>query len=111
MDIQLDWGNPLLPESDVLRIETTDLEDFYASASDLNKANLYFVLLNALHHYKSEGKGEVSAHLSFLIAYYLFMCFLPPASGNLAMHYIEQAIALYPTEQYEQWREHIREGN
>ena len=87
----------MLPESDVLQIETADLEDFYASASDLDKANLYFVLLNAFHHYKS--------------AYYLFMCFRPPASGDLAMHYIEQALALHPTEQYEQWREHIREGN
>ena len=109
--VKIDWGTPLISENDAMQIETLDLEDFYATASDLDKANLYFVLLNSFHHYMSKEKRETAAHLSFLMAYYLFMCLCPPASCELAMHHIEQAISLHPTEQYEEWREHICEGN
>ena len=111
MTLLIDWGNYLIPERDVLQIKTLDLEDFYAAASDLDKANLYFVLLCSFYHYMSKGRRETAARLSFLLACYLFMCFCPPASGELAAHYIEQAVSLHPTGQYKEWQKLIQRGN
>lgn len=75
-----------------LQIQPSDLDIFYASASDCDKLNLFLVLLTSFHHYLDNGVREKAARLSFFMAYYL-IAFTPPGSCELAIYYIKQAIS------------------
>ena len=111
VDLKIDWDNPLIEEGDVLQVKTSDLDNFYIAASDFDKSNLFFVLLNSYHCYLDKDEQKTAAHLSFLIAYYLFITLTPPGSCELAMHYIKQAISLHPLEEYSKWLILIEKGN
>lgn len=111
MKLKIDWADPVFPKEDVLAIYPGDMDDFYVTATDLDKNNLFFVLLTSFHHYLDGGDREEAAHLSFLMANYLFIALTPPGSCALALHYIEQAIALNPLGLYEEWRGLIEKGN
>ena len=111
MKLKINWSAPVLDEDVVLKIAPNDLDDFYFSASDLDKGNLYFVLLTSFLHYEErEDKGK-AAHLCFLIANYLFVAYTPPGSAQLALYYIRKAIELDPLPEYRQWLTLIRQGN
>lgn len=111
MILEIDWVNPVIGENDVLQIQPQDLDDFYINASDFDQSNLFFVLLTSLHHYMGKEAWEKAAHLSFLIAYYLFTPLTPPGSCELAMHYIRKAISLNPLAIYREWLSLIEKGN
>lgn len=111
MKIEIDWGEPIIQEKAVMQIQPSDLDAFYATASDFDKSNLFFVLLTSLHHYLDKSEQEKAAHLSFLIAYYLFITLTPPGSCELAMYYINQAVSLNPLEIYKEWIPLIEKGN
>ena len=44
----IDFSKPVICKDDVLVISPTDLDDFYMSASDYDKSNLFFVLLTSV---------------------------------------------------------------
>lgn len=111
MALKINWKEPIIQESDVMQIQPSNLDDFYVTADNFDKTNLFFVLLTSLHHYLDKGKQENAAHLSFLIAYYLFITLTPPGSWELAVHYIKQAISLNPLEEYKEWLPLIEKGN
>lgn len=111
MTLSINWGEPIIPESGVLQIQPSDLDDFYAAASDFDKSNIFFVLLTSFYHYHDNAEREKAAHLSFLIAYYLFITLTPPGSCQLASHFINQAVALNPLEMYLEWVPLIKKGN
>lgn len=111
MTVTIDWGEPVIRVDDVLRLQPNDLDTFYIGASDCDKANLFFVLLTSFHEYSRRGDCERAAHLSFLMAYYLFVALTPPGSSQLAMHYIRQAVSLCPLAQYREWLPLIEGGN
>jgi len=111
MKLTIDFGDPVIAEEEVFQILPTDLNDFYAGATDFDKNNIFFMLLTSLHHYEDlEDKGR-AAHLSFLAAYYLFIALTPPGSCLLALHYIKKAIALNDTAEYRQWLALMEKGN
>lgn len=111
MNIAIDWNEPILSEEVAFQICPSDLDNFYVSASDLDKGNLFFVLLTSFHHHLDRERRETAARLGWLMSYYLFTALTPPGSLELAAHYIAQAAALDPREEYERWRELIEEGN
>jgi len=111
MKLKIDFSEPIFPKEEVLMIQPTDLNDFYAAASDLDKSNLYFVLQTSLYHYEEQGLKLLAAHVSFLAAYYLFVALTPPGSGLLALHYINRALELNPLPEYEEWLKLIKKGN
>lgn len=111
MTIQIDFGEPIFPAATVQQICPNDLNDFYCTASDFDKSNIFFMLLTSLHHYEDQGQTALAAHLSYLIAYYLFIALTPPGSCHLALHYINKAIALNPCDEYMEWLELINRGN
>lgn len=111
MTISINWDDPLIDDCEVQQLQPSDLDDFYVAASDLDKGNLFFVLLASFHDALDRQEPEQAAHLSFLMAYYLFITLTPPGSQALAEHYIRQAIALNPLEEYETWRALIEQGN
>ena len=111
MKLSINWGEPVIREDDVLRITTYDLDDFYAAASEVDRLNLYFILQVSYQHYLDRGERERAAHLSFLMAYYLFTPLTPPGSWELALHYIRQALALHPFKEYQEWLELMEKGN
>jgi len=111
MKLKIDWEKPILQEDYVLQIELSDLDDFYVMASDLDKSNLFFVLLVSFQNYLEKLRQELAAHLSFLMAYYLFTSLTPPGSYELSMHYIKQAVLLNPLEIYKEWYSLIEQGN
>lgn len=111
MELKIDFGEPIIKKELVLSIQPTDLNDFYATASDFDKDNLFFVLLTSLHHFEESNDTQIAAHLSFLLAYYLFVPLTPPGSFYLALHYINKAISLNPISEYKEWLELIKKGN
>lgn len=111
VQLKIDFANPVIVPEDVLEIQPSDMDDFYVTATDLDKANLFFMLLTSLHHYEAYQDDRRSAHLSFLAANYLFVALTPPGSQELAMHYIKKALVLYPCEEYAQWLAFIKKGN
>lgn len=111
MILEIDWEELVIRESDVLQIQLQDLDDFYVSAADFDKLNLYFILLTSFHHYIGKAEREKAAHLSFLIAYYLFTALTPPGSCELAMYYIKTAFSLNPLDIYKDWLALIEKGN
>ena len=84
-------------------IKPSDLDDFYITASDFDKSNLFFVLLTSAHFYEEKNEKEKAAHLYYLAAYYLFVSLTPPGSCMLALHYINKALELYPLPEYQEW--------
>lgn len=68
-------------------------------------------MLNSLHAYEAERDPIRAAHLSFLIANYLFIALTPPGSYDLALHYMKKAIRLNPTEAYSHWLTLMENGN
>lgn len=111
MKLQIDFGQPVFPEEMVLQIRTTDMDDFYVTASDLDKSNLFFMLLTSLHHYEEKGDSVRAAYLSFLAANYLFIALTPPGSYDLALHYMKKAIRLDPQQEYRDWLALMEKGN
>ena len=111
MTLNINWQEPIIQEQDVMQILPTDLNDFYTAANHFDKTNLFFVLLTSFHHYLDREEGEKAAHLSFLMAYYLFITLTPPGSWELAIHYINQAISLNPLDEYREWLSLIEKGN
>lgn len=111
MELKIDWGDPVIPEKEVLQIQPTDLNDFYCTATDLDKNNIFFMLLTSAHHYEDLGDFRKAAHLNYLIAYYLFVALTPPGSCRLAQHYISNALKWNPCDEYRQWLDLIQKGN
>lgn len=111
MKIQIDFGEPIIPAVIAQQISPNDLNDFYCTASDFDKSNIFFMLLTSMHHYEDQQQTELAAHLSYLIACYLFITLTPPGSGHLALHYINKAIELNPCGEYTEWLELIKKGN
>ena len=69
------------------------------------------MLLTSMHHYEDQQKTELAAHISYLIACYLFVTLTPPGSGQLALYYITKAIELHPCDEYMEWLMLIKKGN
>ena len=111
MNLSIDWKNPVFDNATVLKIQPRDLDTFYCSATDLDKGNLFFVMLTSMHHYESLADSYRTAHLCYLMAYYLFITITPPGSWELAMHYIQKAISLHPCDEYREWFTLIQKGN
>lgn len=111
MQLKIDFANPVLASEAVLNIQPSDMDDFYVTATELDRTNLFFVLLTSLHHYEECGDNRRAAHLSFLAANYLFVALTPPGSWPLAMHYMQKAVELYPCAEYEEWLALIQKGN
>lgn len=107
----IDFGAPVLREDRAQALTPSDLDDFYASASEVDRLNLFFVLLSSPHAYELQNAPALAAHLSFLAAYYLFVPLTPPGSQDLALHYIKKAISLCDSAEYRQWLTLIEQGN
>ena len=111
MTLKIDWKNPVIAQEDVLALRPNDLDEFYADATDWDKNNLFFVLLNTLHKYEDLEDAVRAGHLCFLIANYLFVALTPPGSYDLALHYMRKAIMWDPMPEYEQWYGLMEKGN
>lgn len=42
MKLAIKWENPILSDVDIMEIQESDLDNFYANASDTDKTNLFF---------------------------------------------------------------------
>ena len=111
MKLTIDFSNPIIPEKDVLGIRPSDLDDFYIHATDLDKNNLFYLLLNSAHYYERNYDWICAAHLYFLAANYLFISLTPLASFDLAMHYMKKAVELNPSREYLEWLALMEKGN
>ena len=111
MQLYIDWSNPVISKEQIPDIQPRDLDGFYYGASDLDKSNLFFLLLNSLHHYEQKQDRKSAARLSFLAAYYLFITLTPPGSWDLARYYIAKAVSLDTEAEYVTWQALIEKGN
>lgn len=112
MELKIDFSSPLFEEETASAITPEVLDDYYARATETGRLNLFFMLEASFHKYSSEGKNELASHLAFLIAYYVFVPLTPPASYDLALHYIKETKRLSPhNENYTRWLEIIENGN
>ncbi len=109
--MRIKFDEPIIGKDNVLEIDSKDLDDFYVSASDTDRMNLFFILLTSLHYYEGNGDTVRAAHLSFLVAYYAFTPLTPPGSHYLALHYMNKAISLNPLLEYNEWLVVMEKGN
>ena len=54
----------IIGKDKVLEIGSKDLDDFYVSASDIDRMSLFFILLTSLHYYEENGE-DVEALKAF----------------------------------------------
>ena len=111
MKLTIDFGTPIFDEATAGALTLTDLDDFYVSASELDRLNLFFELEATFHQYLDVGKTGLAAHLAYLTAYYVFTPLTPPAARDLALHYLKEALRLAPCQEYQGWLELIEKGN
>lgn len=111
MTLKIDFSQPVFQKETACEIAVSDLDNFYAASSDLDKSNLFFMLLTSSCHYENSGDFVTAAHLYFLTAYYLFVPLTPPGSYQLAMCYINKAVALNPISEYKEWLSLMEKGN
>ena len=109
--MRVNFDKPIIEEECVLEIAIGDLDNFYVSASDIDRVNFFFILLTSLHYYEENGDTVRAARLSFLAAYYVFTPLTPPGSYYLALHYINKAVSLNPLQEYKEWIEVMESGN
>lgn len=110
MSFKINTDDPVIKEEDVLEISLVDLDAYYVETQHSYKQyDLFFVLLSLFNRYLDSGKKDIAAHLSFLMAYYLFMPLTPAESLDLAYYYIKKAVELNPRADYVQWRNSIAE--
>lgn len=108
--IELNYEDPIFTEEEVCKMTTDALNDFYGETQNsYRQYELFFVLLNSLHHYLGDGKTEVAAKISYLIAYYLHIALTPIANSELALYYIDKAVDLDSREEYIKWKGAIEE--
>ena len=108
---KIDFDKPIIGKDHILEIDSGDLDDFYVCASATDRNNFFFVLLASLHYYEENVDTLRAAHLSFLVAYYVFIPLTPPGSHCLALHYMNKAISLYPLPEYKEWLVVMEKGN
>lgn len=111
MKLAIKWENPILSDVDIMEIQESDLDNFYANASDTDKTNLFFMLLATAQYSLDIGYKKEAAHLNYLIAYYLFTALTPQVFDILAKHYIKSAIDLNPLPRYMEEAAFIENGN
>lgn len=111
MDIQINFSKPLLERNQIPELQTEDLNRFYASATEVDRLNLFFVLLNTLQSMEHDPEPVLEARLCFLMAYYLFVPLTPPGSCTLALHYMRRAMDLHPLPEYQEWLCLMEKGN
>lgn len=108
MSFRIDVNNPEIDEENILNISLVDLDDFYVETQhNYKQYDLFFVLLSLYNYYLDTGKKHIAAHLSFLMAYYLFLPLTPAKSLELAYYYIKKAVELNPKDEYIHWRDAI----
>ena len=111
MKLAIDFGCPVFDEETAEAMTTADLDSFYASAGEADRLGLFFQLEASFYHYLEAEKEKLAARIAFLTAYYLFTPLTPPASRELALHYIGEAVRLDPRQEYREWRELMEKGN
>ena len=109
--MKVNFDKPIIEKECVLETVIGDLDNFYASASDIDRVNFFFILLASLHYYEENGDAVRAAHLSFLTAYYVFTPLTPPGSECLALHYMNKAVSLNPIPEYKEWLSIMGKGN
>lgn len=111
MRLIIDFGHPYFEGEMISAITPEDLDDYYADANEVGRLNLFFVLEASFHRLQEEKKNDIAAYCAFLMAYYVFLPLTPPASCELAAYYIDKAIELNPTLEYQNWKKLIAQGN
>lgn len=109
--MRVNFDKPIIEEECALEIVVGDLDNFHASASEIDRVNLFFILLTSLHYYEENDDAVRAAHLSFLTAYYVFTSLTPPGSECLALHYMNKAVLLNPMQEYREWISIMEKGN
>lgn len=62
--MRVNFDKPIIKKECVLETVIGDLDNFYASASDIDRVNLFFILLASLYYYEENGDAVRAAYLS-----------------------------------------------
>lgn len=61
--IEFDFENSVL--KDVLEIKISDLDDFYVKNNEIQRSNLFFVLLNSFNFYCEKGDNKRAGYVKW----------------------------------------------
>lgn len=100
-----------IPAEHVFSLTEQVLDDLYVTSSEVDGLNVFFHLQNEYFFLKNSGKTAETAHICYLISYYLFITLTPPHSEEIALEFIKEAISLNPIEKYINWLEIVKQGN
>lgn len=103
--------NFIIPVNEIMKLNERELGSLYAENDESTKFNVYFILLNEYHYLEQSNNFEESAHVCYLISYYLFHLLTPPASEELAMIYAQKARTIHDIPKYHEWIEEVEKGN
>lgn len=109
--INIDFNQPVISEDNILAMIPRDIDDQYEVSSEIERFNLFFILLATFHSCEDSNKTVLAAHMAYLLSYYLFVALTPPGSEKLALHYAQKALELNPSSLYTQWYDFVLTGN
>ncbi|EOD00947.1 hypothetical protein [Caldisalinibacter kiritimatiensis] len=113
MDIKkyFDYYSSVIPIERVMELSENDLDDLYANSKEIDGINVFFHLLNQYIYLKQHDAKKETAHICYLISYYVFTALTPPHSENIALEYGKKAIQYNNDTKYKEWIEEILKGN
>lgn len=94
-----------------MELTEKDLDDLYAYSKDIDKMNVFFHLLNQYIYLKQCDAKVETAHICYLISYYVFTALTPPHSEEIAMEFAKMAVQYNNDIKYQNWIEEIKKGN
>jgi len=106
-----DYHSSVIPSEKVMELTEKDLDDLYAYSKEADKMNTFFHLLNQYIYLKQCDAKVETAHICYLISYYVFTALTPPHSEEIAMEFAKMAVQYNNDIKYHNWIEEIKKGN
>ncbi|KYH34540.1 hypothetical protein CLTEP_14680 [Clostridium tepidiprofundi DSM 19306] len=113
MDIKkyFDYYSTVIPIEKVMELSENDLDDLYANSEEVDRMNVFFHLFNEYIYLKQQDAKKETAHICYLISYYVFHPLTPPHSENIALEYAKKAIQYDNDIKYNDWIKEVMRGN
>lgn len=113
MDIKdyFKWNSSEIPVEKIMELTVSNLDSLYCGGNETEGLNVFFYLLNEYIYLKNLNARKETAHICYLISYYLFVALTPPCSERIAMEFAEKAVYYNDILDYHEWIKYVKRGN
>lgn len=99
-----------IPIERFMELREDHLEDLYDESSDNERVNIFFDLLHEYNYLKNLNERKETAHICYLISYYIFFNLKPNWPVEIAMKYAKKAIYYNDILGYHEWIAIVKRG-